>query len=118
MFMKNSIYVLACSSACVFSALEARAEFVTSIFVGLTSTDNNELRLRQSGGTDLTFHDVSYKSRNFESPPYYGARLAYFLPEHTHWGFGLEFFHAKMYLNNDAGVRVTGTRDGSPVNDR
>ena len=120
MLSQNSIRRLALVSAsiCFLVGLQARAEFVASIFSGLTLTENNDLRLRQSGGTDLTFHDVSYKSRNFESPPYYGGRLAYFLPEHTHWGVGLEFIHAKMYLDENDGAHVTGIRDGAPVNDR
>src|SRR2546425_6554970 len=96
----------------------AQAEVVASVFGGLTLTEDNDLRLKQSDGTDLTFHNVSYKSRDFESPPYYGVRLAYFLPQHSHWGFGLEFFHAKLYLNTEDTVRVTGTRRaGAPVND-
>src|SRR5947209_374727 len=115
--MKHTIYGLTCVSVFIWSGIESRAEFVTSIFGGLTSTENNEVRLRQSPGTDLTFHDVSYKSKNFESPPYYGARLVYFLPEYTHWGFGVEYFHAKLYLNTDDTVHVTGSRDGAPVND-
>src|SRR5438552_6967462 len=104
-------------TAGLLAGIDARAELVGSIFGGLTTTENNELRLRQTGGTDLTFHDVSYRSRNYESPPYYGGRLAYFLPDYTHWGFGLEFFHAKMYLNTGDNVRVTGARDGAPVNE-
>jgi lipid A oxidase len=97
--------------------LGARAEFVTSVFGGITFTDNNDLRLRQTGGTDLIFRDVSYRSKDFDTPPYYGARLSYFPPAITHWGFGVEFVHAKLYLNTDETVHVTGTRNRSPVND-
>src|SRR6266852_5447725 len=37
----------------------AHAEFVASIFSGMALTENNDLRLKQNGGTDLTFHGVS-----------------------------------------------------------
>src|ERR1700722_7304794 len=94
-----------------------RGEFVLSAFTGLWLPENNDLRLRQSGGADLTFHNVSYQGRDFSSPPYYGARLTYFLPEQSHWGFGAEFFHAKLYLGTGDTVHVTGTRGGAAVND-
>ena len=94
-----------------------RGEFVLSLFTGLSLAENNDLRLRQAGGTDLTFHNVSYQGRDFTSPPYYGVRLTYYLPEQSHWGFGLEYFHAKLYLGTGDIVHVTGTRGGVAVND-
>jgi lipid A oxidase len=92
------------------------AEFVVSLFSGVTSAENNDLRLTLSGGTDLTFRDVSYKTHDWESPIYYGGRVAYFRANDAHWGVSLEFFHAKMYLNTEDTVRVTGTRASAPVN--
>ncbi len=92
----------------------SRAEFVFSIFSGGSIVEDNDLTLHQPG-TDLTFHGASYKSKDLKGPFYYGARLSYFLPEHSHWGFGVEFFHSKMYLDTDATVHVTGTRGGAPV---
>jgi lipid A oxidase len=97
-------------------AVSAHAEFVLSIFSGLSSVENNDLTLHQGGDT-LKFHNVSYKSRDFESPFYYGARLSYFLPQHSNWGLGVEFFHTKMYLETGDTVQVTGSRGGVPVND-
>jgi lipid A oxidase len=93
----------------------AQAEIVASVFGGAAITEDNDLRLRQSGGTDLTFHGVSYQGKDFETPPYYGARLSYFLSRESHWGFGLEFFHAKLFLNAGETVHVTGIRGGVPV---
>ena len=104
-----------CCAALCGADPAARAEFVASLFTGIALTEDDDLRLQQGGGADLTFHNVSYQGQDFASPPYYGARLSYFLPHHPHWGFGAEFFHAKMYLNTDDTVRVTGTRAGGPV---
>ncbi len=109
----TTIFVMALLGA----SSAARAEFVASLFSGMALTENNDLRLKQNSGTDLTFHGVSYDGKDFQSPIYYGARLTYFLSEKSHWGFGLEFFHAKLYLNTDETVRVTGTRDGARVDD-
>lgn len=74
-------------------AATARAEFKLSIFTGFALSQDSDLDLHQTGGTDLTFHNVSFKGRDFETPPFYGARLLYFLPNESHWGFGAEFFH-------------------------
>jgi lipid A oxidase len=95
----------------------AHAEFVLSGFSGVSSAFDSDLHLHENNGTDLTFHDASYKTRDFDSPLYYGGRLTYFLDRESPWGFGLEFFHSKVYLDEGASVHVTGTRNGAPVND-
>ena len=94
----------------------AEAEVELSIFTGVALTQDNDLRLQQNGGTDLTFHDVSYEGRDFDVPPYYGARLLWFPSGASHWGFGAEFFHMKMYAEPDSTVHVTGRRNGVGVN--
>src|SRR5215469_3807302 len=64
-----------------------QAEFVISGFSGLSLAEDSDLRVRQAGGTSLLFHDVSFTTKDFESPIYYGARLAYFLGPKSPWGF-------------------------------
>jgi lipid A oxidase len=79
---------------------------------------DSDLHLHENNGTDLTFHNASYQTKDFtENAPYYGARLTYFLSRESHWGFGLEFLHSKVFLDSGESLHVTGTRDGSPVND-
>jgi lipid A oxidase len=95
----------------------AKAEVELSIFTGVALTQDNDLQLQQTGGTDLTFHGVSFDGRDFSSPPYYGLRGLWFPSEDSHWGFGAEFFHMKMYANTGDTVSVTGRRDGVGVND-
>ena len=105
------------AAAVVLFAKPARAELDLSIFTGVALTQDNDLTLHQHGGTDLTFHDVSYEGRDFETPPYYGARLLWFPAENSHWGFGAEFFHMKLYADTGDIVHVTGSRNGAGVND-
>ena len=93
-----------------------RAEVELSIFTGVALTQDNDLQLQQGSGTDLTFHGVSYEGRDFEIPPYYGVRGLWFPSEDSHWGFGAEFFHMKMYAETGDTVRVTGRRGGMSVN--
>ncbi len=96
----------------------ARAEVKLSIFTGVALSQDSDLRLQQGGGTDLTFHDVSFEGRDFDDPPYYGARALWFPSGTSHWGFGLEFFHMKMYADTDATVQVTGRRNGVGIDGR
>jgi lipid A oxidase len=93
----------------------ARAEFDLSVFTGVAISQDSDLELQQAGGTDLTYHGVSFEGRDFETPPFYGARLLWFPNEAAHWGFGAEFFHLKLYAQTDETVHVTGTRGGVAV---
>ena len=96
---------------------KANAEVELSIFTGVALSQDSDLRLRQRGGTDLTFRDVPFEGRDFDDPPYYGARALWFPSEDSHWGFGAEFFHMKMYADTDSTVHVTGRRNGVGVDD-
>jgi lipid A oxidase len=96
--------------------LPAKAEVELSIFTGVALSQDSDLDLHQRGGTDLTFHDVSFEGRDFSTPPYYGIRALWFPSQTSHWGFGAEFFHMKMYAQTDDTVNVTGRRDGVGVN--
>src|SRR4051794_14369410 len=95
----------------------ARGEVKLSIFTGVALSQDSDLDLHLNGGTDLTFHDVSFEGRDFEIPPYYGARALWFPSDQSHWGFGAEFFHMKMYAETGDSAHVTGQRNGVPVND-
>lgn len=96
-------------------ARQSEAEVELSIFTGVALSQDSDLRLQQNGGTDLTFHDVSFEGRDFETPPYYGVRALWFPAADSHWGFGAEFFHIKMYGETDATVHVSGSRNGVAV---
>jgi lipid A oxidase len=98
-------------------AAAAEAEVELSIFTGVALTQDNDLRLEQNGGTDLTFHDVSFEGRDFDTPPYYGARALLVCSNVSHWGFGAEFFHMKLYAETDSTVHVIGRRNGVGVDD-
>ncbi len=107
----------ACAGICFFLlGTTAQSEVQLSIFTGVAMSQDSDLRLQQSGGTDLTFHDVSFEGRDFDDPPYYGLRGLWFLSEDSHWGFGAEFFHMKMYAETDDTAQVTGRRNGGGVN--
>lgn len=104
-------------TAVLLAPAAAIAEFSVALYAGKQFTGNGDLRLKQ-GQTDLKFHDVSWGDNSFESPIYYGGRVSYWFEDLPSWGLALDFTHAKTYLASGETVKVTGTRNGSPVNSR
>src|SRR5262249_47288084 len=102
--------------ALALCASSGRAEVDFSIFTGVALSQDSDLELRQHGSTDLTFQGVLFEGGDFETPPYYGLRALWFPSESSHWGFGAEFFHMKMYADTSDTVHVTGQRNGIGVN--
>lgn len=95
--------------------LEAQAELFLSGYLGACSTHDSDVELNRPGGTDLTFSDVSWDDKSFESPLYYGLRVGYWFKNHPNWGTAIDFTHAKMYSELEKVVSVSGTRGGEPV---
>ncbi len=85
----------------------ARAEWALSLYGGDSLAEDGDLRLT-GGGRRLTFHNVDWADRSFESPIYYGARLTHWW---EHWGVAVDFTHTKVYSNPDQIVRVSGQRN-------
>ncbi|GAB6141869.1 outer membrane beta-barrel protein [Methylosoma difficile] len=94
----------------------ANAEINLALYAGQSFIDNGDLNLKQ-GTTNLTFHDVSWNDKSFESPIFYGARIGYWFDSAPNWGLSVDFSHIKNYLEYDKNALVTGTRaDGSTAN--
>lgn len=93
----------------------AHAELVLSVYGGKAITTDSDLELAQPGGDRLTFHDVSWTDRSFAAPPYYGLRVAFYLPRAPSWGLAVDYTHAKMIAQINEVVEVTGTRAGASV---
>jgi lipid A oxidase len=94
---------------------DARAETTFSITTGPAWTADSDVRLQEPGGTDLNYQDVSWSTKPFEMPSYYGFRTTHWLDRYPGWGVALDFTHAKMYSDLEQVVPVTGARAGAPV---
>jgi opacity protein-like surface antigen len=99
----------------LFFTDRACAEFVLSAYGGVADTMDTDVKLSQTGGTDLNFSDVSWSDKSFEGPIYYGLRLNYWFEDFTGWGVCVDFTHAKMYAELGDTVNLTGSRAGVPV---
>lgn len=91
------------------------AQFAFGAYLGESSTIDSNVQLNQPDGTDLDFHGVGWYDESWVNPKYYGFRLSYWNRNAPRWGFVVDFTHAKMYAELDATVRVTGSREGEPV---
>jgi lipid A oxidase len=69
----------------------ARAETQLAAYLGTSWTGDSDVSV-----AGQTFRDVSWETRSFHAPPYYGLRAAHFLAE-SGWGLAIDFFHDKAY---------------------
>jgi lipid A oxidase len=99
----------------ILLAPTVNAEVALGIYGGQSFIDNGDLNLKQ-GGTDLTFHDVSWEDKSFEEPAFYGVRAGYWFDDAPNWGLSVDFAHLKNYLIDEKTVAVSGTQNGVALN--
>ena len=94
----------------------APAETTISLLSGQAWTYDSDVRLQDSGGTNLVFADVSWETDPLAMPPYWAVRLTHWLERSPDWGVNVDFNHAKMYSDLEQTVQVSGQRSGASVN--
>ena len=95
----------------------AAAQFYVSGYLGAAQTGNAPVRIEQPGSaTDLTFTNVPFRGRSFDSPVYYGYRAGVFL--RARLGLEAEFVHLKAYAQLDHPVQVQGTLFGTKISEQ
>src|SRR4051812_8380507 len=104
-------WLLFCICVC---ALPAASETNLVVYLGGAHTQNSSLTLHSTAANQLTFHDLPYEGKSFESPLYYGGRVGHYF--FRHFGIESEFIHLKLYANTAERVLVTGTFGGARVN--
>jgi lipid A oxidase len=92
----------------------ARAAVEVGVYGGQTYVPDTDVEYR-ADVTRVTLHDVSWETRPFENPIYYGLRVSYWTERNANLGFSLDFAHPKIYADPNQVVRVTGQRDGAAV---
>jgi hypothetical protein len=82
-------------------AADARAEWTAAAYLGASWTSPASLTLDQPArGIQVNWPRVEFTSRSFESPPYYGYRLAWFPSEQARVGVEGELTHLKVFARN------------------
>jgi opacity protein-like surface antigen len=91
------------------------AENVFAIYGGTSFTRDSELRISQSGGADLSLHNVRWDADPFKAAPYYGLRYTHFLEKYPAWGIAVDYNHYKMYAKTGRIVTADGTWQGERI---
>lgn len=94
----------------------ASAEVQLGVYGGISESFDSDVTLKQPNGTNLTFYDMPWDGKSFVAPPYWGARGIYWFDASPNWGVMVDYNHAKIYSDLGASVKVSGTRNGTPVN--
>ncbi len=83
-------------AAWLLSATPAQADWVAAAFLGTAWTSPARLTVDLGSRSQDTFDDVTFDSRSFDLPLYYGYRVAWF-PRDSGWGAEGELIHLKVY---------------------
>jgi hypothetical protein len=73
--------------------------WVLAAYLGASWTAPATLTLNRAGSS-MTFNDVHFRSRSFESPPYYGYRVAWYPSSDSRAGVEAELIHSKVYATS------------------
>ena len=76
----------------------ARADWEISLYTGFQTAPHSGVTGTDPGGVGDFDFNAEWEGRSGDMPPYYGIRATYWTTETL--GFGLEFNHAKVYLDD------------------
>jgi lipid A oxidase len=77
--------------AALIIADASRAETQLAAYLGTSWAADSDVTI-----AGRSFPGVSWETRSFHSPPYYGLRAAHFFSDGA-WGLAIDFFHDKAY---------------------
>jgi lipid A oxidase len=97
----------------VLAPRTAHAQWYTGLYLGANHTQAASVTIDQPpAGRTLTFHDVRFDGRPFESPQYYGWRLGRWFGADRRLGLEFEFIHLKVIGRTDGSYSTAGLSDG------
>lgn len=104
--------------ACLAAPACADGLWRVSLYGGYVSSNDSDVDYLSPAGDRLKFDNVSWESKSFESPPYWGLRIGRWLSEDSRFGIALDYVHAKVIAERHEAVHVSGTRGGLPIDTR
>lgn len=94
----------------------ADAQWHGGVYLGANHTHSAPVTIDQASlGRVLTFDDVEFDARPFESPQYYGWRTGYLFGAGRRLGVELEFIHLKVIGRTDRTYPVSGDAAGAAI---
>lgn len=108
--------LLLVSIAGAWCAPEARADWIVGGYLGNLWTQTSDVSLTlPAQQTQVELAGVQYRSESFDSPQYYGYRIAWIPTAHRWLGVEGEFIHAKVFAETSEAVHARGSLRGRPV---
>jgi hypothetical protein len=97
-------------------ARPAYAQIYGSISAGANHTMPADVTVDVPGaGLGVTYHDVQFSARPFDSPQYYSWRLGRLFGANARWGLEFEFTHLKVIADTSKGYAAAGTIAGAAI---
>ncbi len=108
---------LAAAMLGLLGASTARAEWVVTLYTGVSHTYQSDVQVIQPAThSDATFGEVSWAPHSFTlGVPYFGLRVSYFRSSAAHVGATIDFTHYKMYAETAEDSVIRGTWNGTPL---
>ena len=82
--------------AALLASGAVRAEWFAAAYLGGAHTWDSYLTVAQSSGS-TALRGVSWDSRSFEAPPYYGVQVGNFFAANDTFGIRIDYNHDKVY---------------------
>jgi opacity protein-like surface antigen len=102
--------------AATSAAGSPRDERYFAAYGGVSTTGDSYIHLRQPGtNTNVRLNGVAWNDKSFESPLYYGFRAVQYSSRRPWLGYGVDFFHYKVYADPTDPVEPSGVVNGQPV---
>jgi hypothetical protein len=116
MMFRRPRLVALLSLALVALARPAHAQVYGSISAGANHTMPADVTVNVPGaGLGVTYHDVQFSARPFDSPQYYVWRIGRLFGANARWGIEFEFTHLKVIADTSKSYVASGAIDGVAI---
>jgi hypothetical protein len=107
--LRRLILLFIVSTVALLTPRQAGAQWYAGVYIGANHTQSASVTIEQPLlGRSLTFDDVDFDGRPFESPQYYGWRVGRLMGRARKIGIELEFIHLKVIGRTDRAYPVSG----------
>lgn len=97
-------------------ARPAQAQIYGSISAGANHTMPADVTVNVPGaGLGVTYHDVQFSARSFDSPQYYVWRVGRLFGANARWGIEFEFTHLKVIADTSKSYAAAGAIAGNAI---
>jgi lipid A oxidase len=96
-----------CLLLSALAPVSVSAQWTASGYIGKTHTADANIQVTSRPDTDVTFKNVAFDDRSFDSPLYYGVRAGYMLTRSA--GVEGELMHIKAFARVHEPVAASGT---------